>query len=472
MRYGKHISAITSIIKESGRIMKITFLGGVEEVTGSRYLVETDEVKILVDCGLFQGDRLLTARNWEPMPIDAKSIDAIVLTHAHIDHTGYIPLLVKNGFKGTIYCSEGTYALCGVLLRDSASLQEEEAKHSNQPRSPQQTPVAPLYTVLDAEHSLSFFHPVAYDIAVHLGGSLQATLISSHHILGSAFVVITDGKRTLTFSGDLGRPNQLIMKSPPHLQETDYLVLESTYGDRIHAQGDPLQELGEAINAGIRKGGIIILPSFAVERTQTIIYCLYQLKHKKIIPDIPVFLDSPMAIKVTQMLCTFTDEHTLPVALCQDIVDSVIYTPTVEESKRIDDAVRTVIVIAGSGMANGGRVVHHLKQLISDSKNTVVFVGFQAQGTLGRLLVEGAKEVLIHNRVYAVRADIKIINTFSAHADCPEILEWVSYFKKSPKKVFITHGELHAALALKKQLEERFGWSAVVPKYLQSFELD
>jgi metallo-beta-lactamase family protein len=442
--------------------MKITFLGATEEVTGSKYLIENENIKILVDCGLFQGNRENTQRNWDPFPVDPGSINAIILTHAHIDHSGYIPRLIKDGFKGKIYCSEPTYALCSILLVDSGFLQEENAQRINR---------LPLYTVSDAENSLKFFQVINYNTVLNIG-SLTITLIRSGHILGASFVVISDGKNTLTFSGDLGRPNQLIMKAPTHLKQTDFLVIESTYGDRLHQEGDPIKVLGELVNNTAVQGGVLIIPAFAVGRTQTILYCLYQLKQQKAIPDIPIFLDSPMAIKVTDLYCRFKDEHKLSISLCKDVFDIAIYTRTQKESKRIDHVEGSAIIVVGSGMADGGRVLSHFKHYISDAKNTIAFVGFQAEGTEGRALVDGAKEIEINGKLYAVRATIKTIDIFSAHADYNEILEWLGYFETNPKKVFITHGEIEAARSLKNKIEAQLGWSVTIPKYLESFELD
>ncbi len=439
--------------------MKITFLGATQEVTGSRYLIEDKDTKVLVDCGLFQGDKELKNRNWDTFPVEMSSIDAIVLTHAHIDHTGYIPLLVKKGFRGEIYCSKATYQLSSILLLDSGRLQEKKA------------PDLPLYTEKDAEYSLQFFKVVDYDTIVNIG-TLKVTLIRSGHILGSAFVILSDGKQTITFSGDLGRPDQLTMKSPPHLEKTDFLVIESTYGDRLHDEGDPIEELGHIVNETVARGGVLIIPSFAVARTQTILYSLYRLKEKNAIPKVPIFLDSPMAIRVTDLFCNFKEEHALPPLLCDDIFDVATYTSTAKKSKKIDTLKHSAIIIAGSGMATGGRVLHHLKAFISDPKNTILFVGFQAEGTEGRALVEGAKEIKIHDKQYSVRAEIKRIKMLSAHADYNEILEWLSFFKNTIKKVFVTHGEIEASQSLKKKIEERFGWSVVIPKYLESFDLD
>lgn len=450
--------------------MKITFLGAVEQVTGSKYLIEQENTKVLVDCGLFQGGYKTTQRNWDEFPIDPASINAVVLTHAHIDHSGYIPLLVKKGFKGKIYCTQGTYELCQILLIDNGHIQEEAAKRTNQYKDPNDPIRAPLYTQADAEYSFRFFQVMDYDTAFKIG-SLSVTLIRCSHITGSAFVVVSDGKNKLTFSGDLGGPNQLIMQAPTPLQQTDYLVLESTYGNRIHEEGDPIKQLGELINTTVARGGSVLIPAFAVGRTQTILYCLYQLKQKKAIPDIPIFLDSPMAIKVTQLFCKFSDDHTLS-DKCNDILNVAQYTPTVEQSKELDTLKGPAIIVAGSGMAEGGRMPHHFQTYISDPKNIIAFVGFQAYGTRGRDLEMGQQEINLYGQMYEVRAEIKTINLFSAHADYDEILQWLAHLQNNPKKIFLTHGELESAQSLKKKIEERFGWTVIIPQYQDSFELD
>ena len=448
--------------------MKITFLGGVKDVTGSRYLIEHESTKILVDCGLFQGSKEISQRNYDPFPVDPSSITAIILTHAHIDHTGYIPLLVNKGFRGKIYCSKATYAVCHILLIDSGSLHEKDMLKKNIGRSA----TVVLYTVEDAKRSLSLFQTVDYDVLMKINNVLTFKLISSYHILGASFVIISDGKKQLTFSGDLGRPNQLIMKTPPHLTQTDYLVLESTYGDRRHEEGDPIKAIGDVVNNTIKKGGILIIPSFAVGRTQTILYCLYELRKKNLIPGIPIFLDSPMAINVTNLFCDFTDEHKLSIQVCKDAFGIAKYTNRPQQSRKLYELKNSAIIIAGSGMASGGRVLNHFKHYISDAKNTVLFVGFQGVGTHGRDLVAGAKKIVIHSQSYVVRAEIKSVEMLSAHADYPEILDWLSYFKTPPKKLFLTHGEIEAARSLQMKIEERFGWSVVIPNYLESFDLD
>jgi metallo-beta-lactamase family protein len=442
--------------------MKITFYGAVGVVTGSKYLIQEGDTKLLVDCGLFQGERGLTRHNWDPFPINPESVDAIVLTHAHIDHTGYIPALVKAGFSGPIYSSHATYQTSGVLLLDAANLQEEEAKEHHAP---------PLYTKEDAQKALGFFKPTDYDAQIQIK-SLQVKLIRSGHILGSAFVVVTNGKETLTFSGDLGRPQQPILKAPPYIKATDYLVLEATYGDRIHSQEDPEKILSTVIQETVKKGGVIVIPCFSVMRTQLILYYLYQLQQKNSIPDIPIFLDSPTGISINNLFCKFADEYVLPQPECKAALGIARVTPTVAESKQIDHIKQSAIIIAGSGMADGGRIPFHLQQFLGDAKNTILFVGYQAVGTNGRILVDGAQVIRIYDKEYAVRAAIKTIPSFSAHADAHEIIEWLSHFEKAPKKVFLTHGEPESIAALKKSIEERFKWTVIVPKYMDSFSLE
>lgn len=452
--------------------MKITFLGGVEEVTGSKYLVEVGDIKILVDCGLFQGPRESTKRNRDQFPIDPSSIDAVILTHAHVDHTGYIPALVKKGFRGKIYCTRATLALCGILLIDCGHIQEEDARRSEKNKGSSRSKITPLYTVKDAENSLTYFRAINYDTVVDIGASLKFYLIRAGHILGASSVILSDGKQTLTFSGDLGRPNQLIIKAPDYPKQTDFLVVESTYGDTLHEQGDPIEALGEIVNEAVAQGGKVIIPAFGVGRTQKILYCLYLLRQKKVIPEIPIFLDSPMAIKVTDLYARFPDEIKLSKDLCKAVFSIATCTPTIEDSKHINNAKGAAIIIAGSGMADGGRVLHHFMRYISDAKNTIAFVGYQAEGTHGRALTDGAKEIEIYGKPFEVNAKIKVIGSLSAHADYSEVLQWLGHLESSPKKVFLTHGELGASRAFKEKIEQKFGWTVVIPKYLESFDLE
>ncbi len=451
--------------------MKITFLGATGTVTGSKYLIEQEGRKILVDCGLFQGYKELRLRNWNKLPFDPETLDAVLLTHAHIDHSGYIPLLVKEGFKGKIYCSEATYALCQILLPDSGYLHEEDARRANKYGYTKHKPALPLYTEKDARNALHRFHTVGFGQRTFIDDELHFTLSRAGHILGASFIVLSDGQRTITFSGDLGRQHDPIMKAPAELQYTDFLLIESTYGDRLHSNADPLEEIGEVIRSTISKGGSIIVPAFAVGRAQSMLYYIQQLKQSGAIPDIPIFLDSPMAISTTKLLCRFKNEHRLPEALCADVCGIATYVNDVEDSKRLDQSPMPSVIISASGMATGGRILHHLKHFLRNPRNTILFTGFQAGGTRGDRLLKGEKEIKIHGDFYPVHARIENLSSLSAHADYEGILTWLRNFKRPPKRTFITHGEPQAALSLKEKIEEQLGWDVVVPEYLESQDL-
>lgn len=451
--------------------MKITFLGATETVTGSKYLVECANKKILIDCGLFQGYKELRLRNWEKLPINPANIDAVILTHAHIDHSGYIPLLVKNGFQGKIYSSHATFDLCSILLPDSGYLQEEDAKRANLYGYTRHKPALPLYTQMDAKNSLQYFETTDLDKVIKLDDKIHFTLKNSGHILGSSFVILSNGEKTITFSGDLGRSSDPILNPPAKLQNTDYLLIESTYGDRLHGDSDPKMKIKEIITDTISKGGSILIPAFAVGRTQNVLYYLNELKQSESIPNIPIFLDSPMAINASNLLCKFNKEHKLSEKLCNDVCAVATYTREVEESKKINSIIMPKIIISASGMATGGRVLHHMKNLIGNHINTILFTGFQAGGTRGDRLVKGEKSIKIHGEFFDVKARIENLTSTSAHADYQEILQWLGNFKKAPKKTFITHGETSAAESLKEKIEKQLGWNVEIPKYLQSENL-
>ena len=453
--------------------MKLTFLGATGTVTGSKYLLEHAGKKNLIDCGLFQGLKELRLRNWEKLPVDPASIDAVVLTHAHIDHSGYIPLLVKHGFKGKIYCSEATFDFCSILLPDSGYLQEADAKQANRHIYTKHKPALPLYTQKDAEKSLKQFKAVDFGKPHEFKGGLTFTLSRSGHILGSAFVRVSDGQSSILFSGDLGRPEDPVMKPPARLQGADYLVLESTYGDRLHQDSSPLDKLGEIIRNTAARGGSVIIPAFAVGRTQSILYYIYELKRTNAIPAvIPVFLDSPMAINATELLSKHKNDHRLSGKLCADVCHVARYVHTADESKALDHTNgMPAVIISASGMATGGRILHHLKYFIGDARNTILFTGYQAAGTRGARLVHGAREIKIHGQMWPVRAQVEELHNISAHADYSEILDWLGHFQAPPRQTFITHGEPNAAAALKLKIENQLGWKTVVPNYLQEVEL-
>lgn len=449
--------------------MKLSFLGGTGTVTGSKYLLTLNNgKKILIDCGLFQGYKELRLRNWAPPPFDPKTIDAVLLTHAHIDHSGYLPLLVKNGFKGDIYCSFGTKDLCSILLPDSGYLQEQEAYIANKYGYSKHHPALPLYTVADAEAALKQFVPQDYDTVIPLFDDISFQLMRAGHIIGSAYVRLTCHDTSLLFTGDMGRAHDPVMHKPSIVEEVDYLVIESTYGNRLHDKEDPKILLKKIINKTVRLGGSIIIPSFAVARAQSLLHYITVLKKEQSIPDIPVYLDSPMAINATQIMHKHRRELHLSDSECMDLCNAATYTKTPEESKELDNNKFPKIIISASGMATGGRILFHLKTYAPDHRNTILFAGYQAGGTRAARMMNGEKEIKIHGQMIPVRAQIASLGNLSAHADYDEILGWLKHFRKPPKKIFITHGEPDAANSLKTKIEQRFGWNCVVPDYQQT----
>lgn len=451
--------------------MKLTFLGATGTVTGSKYLLEDGRQKILIDCGLFQGLKELRLRNWEKLPVDPARIDAVILTHAHIDHSGYLPLLVKNGFKGPVYTSEATADLCKILLPDSAHLHEEDAERANRYGYSKHKPALPLYKQADARKALEHFKPVDFGKEYPLGGFLSFSMTHAGHILGAACVRISDGQTSIVFSGDLGRPQDPIIQAPAHIEKADYLVLESTYGDRLHDKSDPLDKMADIITTTAARGGVIIIPSFAVGRAQAILYYLHELKKSRRIPDIPVFLDSPMAINATNLWQKHHSEHRLSKQQCAQVCSVAKYVHTPEESKALDSLSMPCIIISASGMATGGRVLHHLKHYIGDHKNTILFAGYQAAGTRGARLVHHETEIKIHGHLYPVRAQVDALNALSAHADYQEILGWLRHFRKQPRKTFLVHGEPEAASSLKFKIEEHLDWNVEIPEYRKQVDL-
>lgn len=448
--------------------MQLTFLGATHTVTGSKYLLSVDSKKILIDCGLFQGYKDLRLRNWDKFPVDPRSIDAVILTHAHIDHSGYIPLLVKNGFKGKIYCTHGTLDLCSILLPDSGHIQEEDANRANRYGYTKHNPALPLYTKADALLALKQFLPLNFAEIYQLYEGVTFNFFPAGHIIGSSLVKIMHQNTSLLFTGDLGRPHDPVMKPPATITNTDYLVIESTYGDRLHDKLNPLDQLADIIQKTVARGGSVIIPAFAVGRTQDILYYLYLLKKAKRIPDVPVFLDSPMAEDVSDLLVRYVNEHRLTAEQCIDICKIATYIKTPDESKTIDHLSTPVIIISASGMAEGGRILHHLKIFLPEPRHTILFTGYQDPGTRGDRLLRGESTVKIHGAMIPVHAKIEELKNMSAHADYQEMLDWLKHFKAPPRNTFIVHGDQESTLAFKSKIETDLNWPCIIPDYLQT----
>lgn len=451
--------------------MKLTFLGAAETVTGSKYLLEGAGLRILIDCGLFQGTKNQRLRNWNPLPIDVAKLDAVILTHAHLDHSGYLPVLRRMGYRGPVYCTRGTRDLCQVMLRDSARLQEEEAAYANRHGLSKHHPALPLYTLEDAENALELLKPREFDVPKQLNDHACFRLLPAGHILGAASVVLCVEGKVIAFSGDLGRPDDPIMRAPMPLARADYLVVESTYGDRLHDRTDPATELAEVFASTFRRGGVVVIPCFAVGRAQSILHYIVQLKATGRMANVPVFLDSPMATSVTQLYRHHVGEHRLSSTEANAISNAAHMVHTVEESKAILGLNGPRVIIAGSGMATGGRVVHHLKAFAPDPRNTIALVGYQAAGTRGAALAAGAPTIKIHGDYVRVRASVVSLSSLSAHADYAETLSWLRSIPQPPQRTFVTHGEPAAADAMRRHIEETFHWRCEVPLYLESVEL-
>ncbi|MCB0219767.1 MAG: MBL fold metallo-hydrolase, partial [Chrysiogenetes bacterium] len=398
-------------------------------------------------------------------------IDAIVLTHAHLDHSGYIPLLMRRGFKGPVWTSVATRELCEILLPDSGHLQERDAEFANKHGFSKHTPALPLYTEAEGAAAISLFRNVKFAEKVDLGGGLTAEFHRAGHILGAAWVILRYEGRSILFSGDLGRKIDPVMLEPEPPMQADYLVVESTYGDRLHSAIDPLDALEEVINRTTRRGGVVVIPAFAVGRTQSLLYYISELKRAGRIDNVPVAIDSPMAIEATAVFCDNLQAHKLSEQQCRDVFGAVKYARQVEDSMELDRKDGPMILISASGMATGGRILHHLKAFVGDPKNTVLFTGFQAGGTRGDAMLRGAKELKIHGDYYEIHAEVERLDMLSAHADRNEIIEWLQQMPRAPRRTFVTHGEPQAADTMRQTIEEKLGWDAYVPEYRDEFEL-
>jgi metallo-beta-lactamase family protein len=452
-------------------MMKLTFLGAAQTVTGSRYLLEAHGKRVLIDCGLFQGTRNLRLRNWAPLPFPADTLDAVILTHAHIDHCGYLPVLTRNGYRGPVYCTPGTADLCGVMLRDSARLQEEDAAFANRHGFSKHHPALPLYTLEDAEAALRLIGPREFDTPVSLDEHLGFRLLPAGHILGAASVVLCCGHTVIAFSGDLGRPDDPIMRAPTPLAHADYLVVESTYGDRLHTALGPEDELADLFARTFARGGVVVMPCFAVGRAQEVLYYIAHLKETGRMANVPVFLDSPMAISVTDLYRRHMRDHRLSVTQLHALDHAAFMMRTVNDSKAIASRNGPMVIIAGSGMATGGRVLHHLGLYAPDPRNTIALVGFQAPGTRGAALEAHAPAIKLHGDYVRVRAEVASMSSLSAHADYRETLRWLADMTCPPVRTFVTHGEPAAADALRRRIAETLHWDCCVPEQGQSIEL-
>src|SRR3989338_3627838 len=445
--------------------MRLTFLGATETVTGSKFLLETEKSKVLIDCGLFQGLKELRLKNWTALPFDPASLDAVVLTHAHIDHTGYLPVLFKQGFRGQVYATRATHDLCTILLPDAGYLQEEDARFANQKGYSKHKPAEPLFTEALAHRSLSLFRNVEIEKSFRISDDVEVFMTPAGHILGATSVHLRHQGRHFVFSGDVGRPNDPLMKPPQRLKEADVLVLESTYGERLHDPSDPKERIAAIVHRAVKQGGVIVIPAFAVGRSQTIMYLLSQLKKEKKIPDIPIYLDSPMAIAATEIFCAYRDEHKISAEEVKAMCEPVTYVHTSEESKMISHKKGPMVIISASGMAGGGRVLHHLKMFAPDEKNTVLFVGYQPAGSRGEAMLAHVPTIKIHGEYVPMRARVENLESLSAHADAKELIDWVQSIKRSPQQIFLVHGEPSSQDALRRSLYDELKWNASIPHY-------
>jgi metallo-beta-lactamase family protein len=473
----------------------IQFLGAAGTVTGSKHLINTNSeptgksgFQVLVDCGMFQGPKEWRERNWQQMPIPPREIEAVILTHAHLDHCGWIPRLVKEGFRGPIYATPATIDLCGILLPDSGHLQEEDAAFYNKHKKSKHDPALPLYTLEEAQECLQYFRPVPVEQTTQLSSELSFRFVRAAHILGSAMAEIslrTNGQaRRLLFTGDIGRvrnhnvaPGKVVHSGPQEGENADLMVMESTYGNRQHPTEDPRPELAELIRETAQRGGSVIVPAFAVERTQKFLFMLKQLMESGDIPPIPVFCDSPMAIQAVEIFMKHSEEYTEETRRLVGQYGSPLewkgftFASTPQESKRINECKYPCIIVSASGMVTGGRIQHHLAQRLPDPRNTVIFIGFQAQGTRGFSIKSGAAEIKIYGEIIPIRAQIRALEQFSDHADTPELLQWLSTFSKRPRSTYLVHGDPAASAQLRETLTKELGWNVQVAQWMEKVQI-
>jgi metallo-beta-lactamase family protein len=482
-------------------MIRLTFLGAARTVTGSKYLIDTDGTRIMVDAGLFQGLKELRERNWTDLPVPPDSIDAIVLTHAHLDHCGYLPRLVAKGFRGRVFCTQGTQDLCKIVLPDAGRLQEEDAAFANRHQISKHKPALPLYTEVDAFRAVSLLQPCGYDRTMPVAEGIEVDFINAGHLLGSSYVRMRIDGRTILFGGDLGRFGRPVLPDPTPVSAADFLLVESTYGDRVHEQDDNGTRLAEIVTATAQKGGKLIIPAFAIGRVEELVYWLKRLEAEQRIPVLPVFVDSPMAAaalaRYSERIAELDPElrpeerddkaphdaaapHPPDVRrrqamqereVCVFCTERFRVIGDAEESKQLTASKMPAIVISSSGMAEGGRVLHHLKAALPDARNTVLFAGYQAAGTRGRRLVDGEKSIKIHGQWIPVAARIERIDSMSAHADSTEIMRWLGGFTRPPERTFIVHGEPAAQDTLGARIQAQLGWTWQAPQHAQAIEV-
>ncbi len=444
----------------------LTFLGGAGTVTGSKYLVRHGGRALLVDCGLFQGYKPLRLRNWQPLPVAPAAVDAVLLTHAHLDHSGYLPLLARDGFAGPVFCTAGTRDLCAILLPDSGHLQEEDANYLNRHHLSQHEPALPLYTRLDAQHSLALLRPRPVHTAFEPLPGWRATFTRAGHILGAASILLEVGGRRILFSGDLGRPDDLLMRAPEPPPAADVVLVESTYGNRTHPEGAVTDELGPALARLAARGGVAVVPVFAVGRAQTVLHAIARLKAEGTLPpSLPVYLDSPMAVSATQLFEGHMDEHRLDRAALHAMARGTTLVHSVDESKALARLHGPRVILSASGMATGGRVLHHLALHAGDHRNMIVLTGHQAGGTRGARIAAGEKSIRIFGQEVAIRAEVVQLATASAHADGGQLIDWLRASPRAPGRVCVVHGELAAADALRERIAHTLRWPAQVPEH-------
>lgn len=451
--------------------MKLTFLGAAGTVTGSKTLISAANNHVLVDCGLFQGFKNLRLLNWTDFPFDVQNIDAVILTHAHLDHSGALPLLVKQGYRGPIYATGSTIQMCEIMLMDSAKLQEEEASFANRHHTTGHQPALPLYDSNDVKKTLRLFKTLNFNRSFNVTEGISVRLRIAGHILGASSAEITAEGKTVLFSGDLGRADDKIMFGPEPIDHADFIVVESTYGDRAHDKSNPEDRFAEIVNRTVARGGIVVVPSFAVGRAQELLLALFHMKKRRLIPDLPVFLNSPMAIDMTEIYMRHCNEHRLSKEDCVGMGTVAKMVRTVEESRELDSIRYPSIIVSASGMATGGRVLHHIKALAPDHRNTILFAGFQAGGTRGARMVAGEKTIRIYGDDVPVNAEVATLEGMSAHADAGQVIDWLKTAPKQPQQVFLNHGEPTASDTLRQRIKHELGWSAMAPLLGQTVDL-